>query len=197
MRRPWLTGDGARRQLASDVVEEIQRRAAAGRDLNSGANRGDWLYAAALRFFGSWRAALEESGFAYEGVKLTALSAERVLHEICALASAGQELRANAHPKVAHAAQRHFGGWRAAVQVAGCELPKTLQWTADDVVTQIRADFHGGLSMRSSDVIERNSPLYGAARRRFGSWVRAIRVADPAIPMPRRGRPRATRQPAA
>jgi hypothetical protein len=188
MDRPWLAQHESRRQAADDVVAEIQRRAATGGNLNSGANRGDWLYAAALRFFGSWRGAVEAAGFAYEAVKLRNLSAEEVLHEICASAAAGVELRANMHPRVGLGAQRHFGSWRAAVRAAGCALP--LQRSIEAVLGRIRADFSRGLSLRVSDVLDREPWLYGAARRRFGSWARALSAADPAIPLPRRGRPR-------
>jgi hypothetical protein len=39
---------------ADPVVKEIRARAAQGMSLASGANRGDWLYAAAVLAFGSW-----------------------------------------------------------------------------------------------------------------------------------------------
>src|SRR5256886_5939441 len=108
MNRPWCSETSPRRQSSQDVLVEIHRRAALGRDLNSGANRGDWLYAAAVRFFGNWRAAVEEAGFAYEAVKLRNLTAEEVLHEISALAAAGGKLHAGQHPRISYAALRHF-----------------------------------------------------------------------------------------
>lgn len=50
------------------VVREIRLRAKRGHPINSGANRGDWLYAAACRFYGSWGNAVEAAGFDYEAV---------------------------------------------------------------------------------------------------------------------------------
>src|SRR5205807_1897285 len=130
MNRPWHSGEAPRRQTRADVLDEICRRAAQGRDLNSGANRGDWLYAAAVRFFGNWRAAIEEAGFAYEAVKLRNLTAEEVLHEISALAAAGGKLHAGQHPRLSYGALGHFGSWASAVEAAGCALP--LKWAASD-----------------------------------------------------------------
>lgn len=69
------------------VLVEIRRRAEAGRALSSGANRGDWLYAAAVRFFGSWGAAVEQAGFDYGQSKLAALTADQVLDRIRRLAA--------------------------------------------------------------------------------------------------------------
>lgn len=53
---------------AEIVVKEIRKRADEGWPLNSGANRGDWLYASAVKYHGSWRAAVEASGFPYEEI---------------------------------------------------------------------------------------------------------------------------------
>src|SRR5436853_581762 len=46
-----------------DVVAEIRRRRKVGHRLISGANRGNWLYAAAVRRFGSWGAAVDAAGY--------------------------------------------------------------------------------------------------------------------------------------
>ncbi len=175
---------------AKAVVIEIRGRERQGLSLASGANRGDWLYAAAVRFFGSWGRAVEAAGFAYGGVKQANLAADDVLLRIRRLADAGEPLRAGEHSLESSAARRHFGSWQAAVEAAGCELPSPLKWTAHDVVEQIREDLRRGLPLGSLAVIARNQPLYGAARRRFGSWAAALAAAAPSRPCPRRGRPR-------
>jgi hypothetical protein len=64
---------GASVEKGERVVQELRRRAARGHPLNSGANRGDWLYAAAMLAFGSWERAIEASGFAYDDIKIRAL----------------------------------------------------------------------------------------------------------------------------
>ena len=66
-----------KKQQPEEALVEIRRRTAAGKSLSSGANRGDWLYAAAVRLFGSWGAAIERAGFNYGDEKQAALSAYR------------------------------------------------------------------------------------------------------------------------
>ncbi len=57
------SGDEAKR-----VIKEIQRRGKKHQPLNSGANR-DWLYAAAVRAFGSWAKAINAAGFDYVTIR--------------------------------------------------------------------------------------------------------------------------------
>jgi hypothetical protein len=184
-----------RRQL----LVEIRRRAKAGHPLNSGANRGDWVYAAAVRFFGSWGAAVEKAGFTYATIRLRDLDPEQVLGRICDLAAAGDLLVAGQHPLLRAAAVRHFGSWAAAVQAAGCELPDRRTWTREKVIDQIQDDLRRGLPVTTMAVLRRNEPLYGAGRREFGSWAATLAAVDPRLlplrwrrsePTAHRGRPR-------
>jgi hypothetical protein len=46
-------------RTAQGVVKELKSRANKSLPLNSGANRGDWLYAAAVTHVGSWEAAVK------------------------------------------------------------------------------------------------------------------------------------------
>ncbi len=66
----------------TDLVKEIRRRARAGKPLNSGANRGDWLHAAAINYHGSWGAAVEAAGFRYEDIKIRPFTADEVKAEL-------------------------------------------------------------------------------------------------------------------
>jgi hypothetical protein len=61
------------------VLKELQRRFNQGRPLNSGANRGDWLYAAAVACFGSWGKAVKAAGFDYRTIKLRPLGKKEFL----------------------------------------------------------------------------------------------------------------------
>lgn len=177
-----------KKQQPEDALAEIRRRAAAGKSLRSGANRGDWLYAAAVRFFGSWGAAIEQAGFNYGDEKQVGLSANEVLDRIRKLAvTDGKALRAGEHPIVAAGARRHFGGWKAAFEAAGCAAPETLTWTKEAVIAAIRDDVAKGLPVNSARIMRRNANLYVAGRRRFGSWAAALSAAKP---VPRRARPR-------
>lgn len=171
-----------RQQQPEDALVEIRRRAAAGKSLSSGANRGDWLYAAAVRFFGSWGAAVAQAGFDYGAEKQAALSADDVLDRIRKLAvTEGKAPRAGDHPIVAAGARRHFGGWKAAFEAAGCAPPATLTWTKDAVIAAIREDVAKGLPVNSARTMRRNANLYLAGRRRFGNWAAALSAAN-AVP---------------
>lgn len=184
---------------AQAVLDELRRRAAAGHPLNSGANRGDWLYAAAITFFGSWGAAVTAAGFDYGAEKQAALSAEDVLKRIRRLATtAGETLRAGNHPLVAAGARRHFGGWKAAFDAAGCTPPEYRTWTSAAVVAAIREDVANGLPVNSVAMVRRNGKLYVAGRRRFGSWAAALAAAEEAAATKSRSRrPPKSRGPAA
>ena len=185
-----------KKQQPEEALVEIRRRAAAGTSLSSGANRGDWLYAAAVRFFGSWGAAIERAGFNYGDEKQAALSADEVLDRIRTLAvTEGETLRAGDHPIVAAGARRHFGGWKAAFEAAGCAPPETLTWTKDAVIAAIRDEVAKGLPVNSARIMRRNANLYVAGRRRFGSWAAAL-IAAKAVPRSTRsGSPRRSSTP--
>ena len=172
-------------QFKRDVLDEIRRRAEAGRPLNSGANRGDWLYAGACRFFGSWGKAVDAAGIHYGSVKRAALSRRELLARIRSAAEAGP-LIAGEHKLLASNALRLFGSWKKTVIAAGCTdaLPKPL-WNKQRVIETIRADIADGLPVNTLAVIARNQPLYGAARRAFGSWKKALRAVDSKLVKPR------------
>src|SRR5258708_28431980 len=92
-----LRHSGTPKELRKEVLQTIKRRARAGQALNSGANRGDWLYAAAVRFFGSWGNAVEAAGFRYASVKRAALDRDELLVRIRSAAAEGP-LNASKHP---------------------------------------------------------------------------------------------------
>lgn len=197
----------------NDVIAEIRRRHGLGHPLKSGANRGDWLYAAATKRFGSWGAAVEAAGFDYpkglrppladsEARHLThcecfsserrpdPLTKDEVLSRIREAAARGEPLRVTRDTLLASGARHHFGTWKAGIKAAGIEWSKFPKWTAEAVVARIREDISNGLSVYATDVIAREETLYQSARRRFGSWGAALEEADPSLPPPRQGRPR-------
>src|SRR5262245_8673164 len=120
MPRPLQGGKGSSPEA---VLDALRRRSDAGRRLSSGDNRGDWLYAAACRFFGSWKAAVESAGFYYLDMRRINLTAEDVLYDICRIAAKSESLRSSRHTSLAEGARRHFGSWKAAVEAGGCTLP--------------------------------------------------------------------------
>jgi hypothetical protein len=163
-----------------DVLDEISKRSVAGRAMNSGANRGDWLYAAAVRFFGSWGNAVDEAGIEYQSVKATGLSREELLVRIRAAAQTGP-LFAREHRLLSSNARRLFKSWNAAVKAAGCSLPSNKKWSRELVVEAINDDVRHGLPVNSVAIVARNGSLYVAGRREFGSWKKALIAADPEL----------------
>ena len=113
-------------QQASDVLVEMRERSRRGLSLASGANRGDWLYAAALRFFGNWGAAVEAAGFHYGDARRRALAKEDVLRRLRAIANSGLVKHADVESVVRSAAARHFGSVPKAVAALEYNSPHEM-----------------------------------------------------------------------
>jgi hypothetical protein len=158
------------------VIAELQRRARKGFPLNSGYNRGDWLYAGAVKSFGSWGKAVKAAGFDYEAIKIRPLTAREAIEQIQALAAARKCLRAGDHGKLWHAAIRHFGSWKKALAKAGCNDVHLL-WTKERVIERIRTRQAKGQPVNSAQIMDLDRYLYAAGRRRFGSWAAALEAA--------------------
>jgi hypothetical protein len=164
-----------------DILCEIERRSAAGLPLNSGANRGDWLYAGAVRFFGSWGNAVEATGITYSSVKQADLNRDELVTRLRAAAEAGP-LVAGEHRLLASNARRLFGTWKKAVKAAGGNVPSKKTWSKERVVEEIEAEVRRGLPVTSVCIMKRNQPLYGAGRREFGTWRKALKAAGQPLP---------------
>jgi len=98
------------------------------------------LTSAAIRYFGSWRAAVEAAGIDYSQVaalgrqkraqKITKWTQERILEEIRRLYEAGEDLssavvRRKYLPLYATARRKeHFGSWAKAVTAAGVDYSR-------------------------------------------------------------------------
>lgn len=121
------------------VIAEIRRLHAAGSDITQSRMGAidSRLTSAAIRYFGSWRAAVEAAGIDYSQVaalgrqkraqKITKWTQERILEEIRRLHEAGEDLssavvRRKYLPLYATARRKeHFGSWAKAVAAAGVD----------------------------------------------------------------------------
>jgi hypothetical protein len=122
---------------AKRVIAELKRRAARRRSLASGANRGDWLYAAAVLAFGSWGKAVQAAGFDYEAHRQRPAAArptlkapaphltpmEKVVARIREVALQGVPDLQRRDLNLLMAAQREFGSWDAALKAASSRPP--------------------------------------------------------------------------
>ena len=121
------------------ILEEIMQLYASGYDITQSRMEAldSRLTSAAIRYFGSWRAAVEAAGIDYEGVaalgkrrraeKITKWTRETILEEIRRLHGAGEDLTStNVRSKYLslYATARrpdHFGSWANALSEAGID----------------------------------------------------------------------------
>jgi hypothetical protein len=178
MGRPAKKKEVATPQQSSAVIEELRQRSKRGQPLNSGANRGDWLYASAIRWFGSWAAAVEAAGFVYGDVRRAGLTQEDLLRRLRAAASAAGEVNVKGLELVVRSAcRRHYGTAAAAVEAAGFRVQRNLKWTESTVVAAIQEQLRQHLPVNAVAMNKREKALYVAGRRVFGTWNGALAAA--------------------
>ncbi|MBW3622638.1 MAG: hypothetical protein KY468_04430, partial [Armatimonadetes bacterium] len=152
------------------------------------------LTSAAIRYFGSWRAAVEAAGIDYESValvgrrrrseKITKWTQESILEEICRLYRAGEDLTSTnvrrKHLSLYATARRkdHFGSWANALAEAGIDYAtlkqqaKARRREEEDWKEQLLSDYeegHEGDRLRKAAVrVDTGEPT---AR---GNWAREL-----------------------
>lgn len=189
------------------VIDEIRALEKQGVDLRHGSVQDDHkrLVSAAIRYFGSWRAAVEAAGVDYEDLrksseeqrlqKIGKWSSERILEEIKDLKAQGEDLRAvivkNKFPALFSAAvsPRYFGNWRHALEAAGVDYDKVLAksprgrprrsevWHTGLILDVIRSMKAAGESLDQESISSRHARLMRLATSRFGSWHAAVETA--------------------
>ena len=185
------------------VLREIRRRHRHNLPCDAGGvrsgNQSDTLlYMAALKFWGSWRAALEEAETNY-GVILSRVdksypTPDKVLQGIRHRYQAGLSLRApdlrrsgsRGNAKLIKRAVDEFGSWRHAVDEAALEGVKKggasggKYSSPDQVVQEIQRRFKKGMSIRSSYLIKeptKDISLLHYGKKFFGTWSHALDAA--------------------
>lgn len=146
------------------------------------------LMRAAMRHFGSWRAAIGAAGLDYESVRrYREWTNERIIGRIQELHRNGKDLSwrnvaCGLDPSLAAAATKahHFGSWRAAVAAAGLDydtIRRYRRWSDDEVLRQIRERQALGLPLNAKSLEREGVPLITAARRRFPAWHTSLTAA--------------------
>ena len=173
----------------SAITREILCRYHAQQDLSySGMSRENGaLLKAAIRYCGSWQAAIEFAGLNYEEIrKYKVWTNERILERIRELDNQGEDLSWNhvcrLDPSLAAAAvkQYHFGSWRAALGQAGLnyeQIRRYQEWRSKEVLRQVRDLHEQGELLNAKRMARKNIRLLTAARRRFVSWDRVLLAA--------------------
>lgn len=171
-----------RRWSERKVIDDIRRRGRAGESLRlSVVQREDrYLYGAARNRFGSWRGAVEKSGFAY--AKITGKktrSREAVTRDLKAWARTHGSLQAKTmrekNRPLLEAVYRRFGSLESAAKKL--RLPyssRTHRWSKQEVLRQMRGRKRLAKSLQARPVALEDNRLYQAARKHFGSWPAAM-----------------------
>jgi hypothetical protein len=187
-----LAGIAAPRRVARErepwdadrVVEEIQARRAGGETLAS-SKVPPPLRLAAIRYHGTWQAAIETAGICYDEVRLHAASEpdEVLLERLRALARVDPWMTARQldEHQLGYLLRRRFPSLSEAVRAAGLEgwpLRRRLELrTMDATLDAIRARRAGGHPLARSAVLREDRNLLRSAERHFGTWRRALRAA--------------------
>ena len=169
------------------VTEEICNWHTSGRPLYSHYMRQNFqeLLAAGIRYYGTWRGAVEAAGIPYDSVrKYRDWSKERIVETIQRLEKDGVDLSFRSmmlskYAPMVYAAIRpnHFGSWKDALTAAGLapeEIYRYRSWDDESILTEIRRLNSEGADLSSKKMDETANPLIATARRRFGNWGTAV-----------------------
>ena len=146
------------------------------------------LLAAGIRYFGTWKEAVERSGVDYKDVRrYQNWSQDAIISRIRDLHTQGIDLSFRSmmltpHNAMVYAAirKKHFGSWKNALQAAGLaanEIYRYRSWSEETILSEIRSLHAQGIDLSSKAMDEAQNPLIATARRRFGNWENAVRQA--------------------
>jgi hypothetical protein len=172
MRRTWSK---------ERVIAAIQERFQQGLPLVGFSREVRSLGYFATKHFGGWHKAVAAAGIP-DGWQHK-WNQRRVIEALQACAQPGQPFTARQVSASVHGAvYYHFGTWYKALEAAGpvplCPVPRK-QWTKGVVLAEIRARAQQDAPL----TVDANPNLAAAARKRFGSWRRALTAAG-CSPMP-------------
>ena len=186
---------GRRKVMTREVViEMIKARHRQDLPLNSGAVHSTAVYSAALRAFGGWREAIAAAGLEYKDMRLgrgQKWTRETVIETLKQMYANKEPLNSGAMGStgIYRTAYVLFGGWKQAILAAGLDYEsirrqqwsraKTL-WTKERVLREIRELAAKFVQLRPGSYYTRGSlrahhdNLYGAGKRLFGTWEKAV-----------------------
>jgi len=169
------------------ILNEIQAWNRSSKPLYSHYMRQNYqeLLAAGIRYFGSWRKAVEAAGISYDDVrKYRSWSKARIIETIQKLESENVDLSFRSmmlskYAPMVYAAIRtnHFGSWKKALEAAGlssAEIYRYRTWDDNLILKEIQRLQQEGADLSSKRMDETSNPLIATARRRFGNWSAAV-----------------------
>ncbi len=184
----------ARRQWNKKaVIRKIQTLFLSGVSINSNHIQTDFmfLYGAAREYFGTYQKAVEAAGYDYSVIRvrkpLRSWNKEKIVNAIMERHEKGLPINSvaisEADDGLYRAARRHFGknGWKKALQKAGFnsrDLNPLILWTKKRCIQEIQELYHAGVSLSVTSMQHSGHRfVFGAGRKLFGSWRKAVRAA--------------------
>ena len=146
------------------------------------------LLSAAVRYFGSWKEALECAGLNYNEIAKSKPTGywtkERITKAIKTLYSSREDLNYlnifSNHNDILCAARREFGTWESAVIAAEFDYDsfrkksKDRSFSNEEIMLYIRKLYNTGKNVNAKSIYDLNNNLYNQARAKFGSWKKVI-----------------------
>jgi hypothetical protein len=142
------------------------------------------FYEPAVRYFGSWSAALATVGLTYTPHQVW--SKERVLSETRVWYRRTGGDRSQLSPALLGAMRRYWGGLTKTLEAAGLESHVIRKWSKSLIIQEIQNRHIAGQPIQRPCDVE--PALASAARTHFGSWQQALEASglDSEIPDHRR-----------
>jgi hypothetical protein len=187
-----LEPDLPRRWNRQRVIEALRERQRQGLPIRNVREYDNGLVNAARRHFGSWTAAMSAAGLGEHVRRTGQWSAQRVIEALQSRSEQGLPLKnvAAVDRRLARAAVRIFGSWRAAVLAAGLKPQPRGKWNKELVIAEIQRWHQEGLPL--NQVYRLDTRLYAAASTHVGNWHAALRAAG--FPRPCRSQRRWSKQ---
>lgn len=183
-----------RRWTREKVIEAIRERGEAGLPLHARAvqvDRGS-LYAACIKYVGSWGEGLRLAGFDPEKIRYPQKNRhprgywnrERIMERIRHLHAVGAPLYTEhmkkEHGKLLAAAEAYYGSWKAALEAAGIDyedVRRTTVWTRDRVLLEILREYVAGRDIAFDAFRKARPDLFHAVDKFFESYQAAVEAA--------------------
>jgi hypothetical protein len=168
------------------VVSELRRLHRRKTDISFTAMMGTGVWAAALRYFGSYRLAIEAAGIDYQKIwrrRLTKWDRATICRELQKLFRDGADISSRTlrrtHSSLHAAAIHWFGSYRKAIEAAKIDYQSVSRrsknhWSRDSIARQLRQLHDSGQALHHA-AMERTHPhLVVGAYRYFGTYRKAI-----------------------
>jgi nuclear transport factor 2 (NTF2) superfamily protein len=173
----------------NSIIKCIIQRHSLGKSLRSGiVEKDDAALACATRVhFGSWKKAVEKSGFDYASIterKFDFWSKERVKQGVISLLEKEADISSanmmKTHSDLMHAGICEYGSWRNCLEELGIDYmhkitrTKRDYWTKEKTIECIKEVFITEGKLSSLYMKYEHGDLYNAGRRCFGTWENAV-----------------------